>query len=166
MLQRISALRAFSSSYMMAMPMLTAAIAIAAYALAQDGEISPAVLFSALSAFGQLRLPLMFFPQALASRAQFYVSYNRLSRFLAMRETEREARVVVVGEGDRGDSGGGEIDSIRNEGGDSPLPYAVQMRGSTFSWAPSSSTDSSSSTLKIALSNVHLSVTRGAFVSR
>lgn len=79
-------LRAFSSAYMSSMPAMTAVVAIAVYVTSQNGNVNAAILFSALSAFNQLRFPLMLFPMALAQLAQALVSRRRLAAFLALPE--------------------------------------------------------------------------------
>ena len=82
-------LSAFSSSYMMAVPAFVAVASLSVYAAVQDGEITAAILFAALSAFGQLRFPLMFYPMALASYAQATVSISRVAAYLSMSELQQ-----------------------------------------------------------------------------
>ena len=82
-------LSAFSSSYMMAMPAFVAVASLSVYATVESEPVTAAILFAALSAFGQLRFPLMFYPMALASYAQATVSVSRVAAYLSMSELQQ-----------------------------------------------------------------------------
>lgn len=84
-LTRIAYLRAFSRAYMGAVPAFVAAISMVTYAFT-GGNINASILFTALTTFGQLRFPLMFYPMALAQYVQAKVSLTRVSEFLIMDE--------------------------------------------------------------------------------
>lgn len=116
-LKIIAYLRAFSRAYMSALPGLVAVVSFVAYALAvPDANIAASTLFAALSAFDQLRFPLLFYPMALAQLSQAQVSAQRVETFLNMKEVggSEEASsgyVRVQGNSKNGSSsgGGGEI---------------------------------------------------------
>ena len=85
--RQLARLLSFARAYMMATPLLVSVVAFVAYALANPGEIRASTLFAALTAFGQLRFPLMFYPMALNGLAQFRVSRTRVASLLAMPES-------------------------------------------------------------------------------
>lgn len=86
-LSTIAYLRAFSRSYMSALPGLVAVLSFVVYAVAvPDAVISASTLFAALAAFDQLRFPLLFYPMALAQLSQAQVSAARIETFLGMKE--------------------------------------------------------------------------------
>jgi ABC-type multidrug transport system fused ATPase/permease subunit len=56
------------------------------YVYATAGDISASIIFSSIVAFDMLRLPLMFYPNALAQYAQAKVSLRRVATFLGSSE--------------------------------------------------------------------------------
>jgi ATP-binding cassette subfamily C (CFTR/MRP) protein 1 len=106
----IAYLRAFSRSYMSALPGLVAVGSFVVYVLAiSDASISASTLFAALVAFDQLRFPLLFYPMSLAQLSQAKVSAARVETFLSMKEVGKD---TVTSSGD-GDKAGGQY--TRNE---------------------------------------------------
>ncbi len=85
-LKRVVYLMAFNTAFMTSMPSATAVLSLTVYALVQNGNVSAPTLFTALTAFGQLRFPLMFYPQALIALSQAKVSIQRVADFLALEE--------------------------------------------------------------------------------
>jgi len=88
-LRGIAYLRAFLRAYMSALPTFAAAVTFLVYAYATSGQISASVLFSSIVAFDMLRMPLMFYPMALAQWAQCKVSLKRVSAFLGYQEVNK-----------------------------------------------------------------------------
>jgi ABC-type multidrug transport system fused ATPase/permease subunit len=84
-LKRMAYLRGFSRAYMSALPGIVAMTSFVVYSL-NGGTPSASTLFAALTAFGQLRFPLLFYPMALAQYAQASVSAKRIEAFLRMEE--------------------------------------------------------------------------------
>ena len=84
-LKRMSYLRGFSRAYMSALPGVVAMTSFVVFSIA-GGTVSASTLFAALTAFGQLRFPLLFYPMALAQLAQASVSAKRIEAFLRMEE--------------------------------------------------------------------------------
>ena len=121
----LAMLLAFSRSYMMAVPVLVSIAAFVAYALS-NGEIRASILFSALTAFSQLRFPLMFYPMALAGLAQARVARSRLSGLFATAETTGGAA---------GGAAGGELPAPRElPTGEQAAPL-LEIRDGEFWWA-------------------------------
>lgn len=60
-LRKIAYLRAFSRSYMSALPTFAAASTFLVYVYATDRSVSASILFSSIVAFDMLRFPLMFY---------------------------------------------------------------------------------------------------------
>lgn len=89
-LKRNMYLGAFSSAYMFSIPAIVAVVALTVYAVNANGVVDAATLFTALSAFGQLRFPLMFYPQALNHLAQMRVSRKRIADFIALDEVQED----------------------------------------------------------------------------
>merc|ERR1719267_302821 len=88
-LKQIAYLRAFSRAYMGAIPPFTAAISLTVYTLAVEGnEMDASTLFAAITAFNQLRFPLLFYPMFFAQYVQAKVSLQRLADFLMMSEVD------------------------------------------------------------------------------
>jgi len=86
-LKGVSYLTGFVRAYMSALPALVAVVALVTYALATSNpQIKASVLFAALTAFEQLRFPLLFYPFALANYSQAKVSSGRVQGFLSMQE--------------------------------------------------------------------------------
>ncbi len=85
-LKQIAYLRAFSRAYMSALPIIAAATTFFVYVYATDRSVSASILFSSLLAFDMLRMPLMFYPMALAQYAQCKVSLKRVAVFLGHSE--------------------------------------------------------------------------------
>eukprot|EP00538_Stauroneis_constricta_P012382 CAMPEP_0119570218 /NCGR_PEP_ID=MMETSP1352-20130426/43504_1 /TAXON_ID=265584 /ORGANISM="Stauroneis constricta, Strain CCMP1120" /LENGTH=1567 /DNA_ID=CAMNT_0007619885 /DNA_START=651 /DNA_END=5354 /DNA_ORIENTATION=- len=85
-LRGVAYLRGFSRAYMSAIPGLVAVAAFVCLALASDQAIKASTLFAALTAFDQLRFPLLFYPMSLATLAQAKVSATRLQAYLSLRE--------------------------------------------------------------------------------
>lgn len=87
-----------------------------------NGEVRAYILFAALSAFSQLRFPLLFYPMALAFLANARVSTARVAAFLSMSEISSvpDAEELDVPAGllkiSRGDFSWGE-ESKEGEGG-------------------------------------------------
>ena len=88
-LRRIAYLRAFFRSVMSALPIVAAACTFLAYVYASNGSISASTLFASIVAFDMLRLPLMFYPMALAQYAQAKVSLKRCGLFLGYDEVNK-----------------------------------------------------------------------------
>jgi ABC-type multidrug transport system fused ATPase/permease subunit len=86
MLRKIAYLRAFSRAYMSALPTFAAATTFLVYVYATAGDVSASIIFSSIVAFDMLRLPLMFYPNALAQYAQAKVSLRRVATFLGSSE--------------------------------------------------------------------------------
>jgi ATP-binding cassette, subfamily C (CFTR/MRP), member 1 len=70
-------------------PTLASTIAFSVYAVTQS-SFNPANLFSALSWFAQLRLPLMFLPQILTNLAEFRVAVSRIQELFEAQEVEEK----------------------------------------------------------------------------
>jgi len=85
-LRRISYLRAFFRSVMNALPTIAAAATFLVYVYGSNGGISASTLFASIVAFDMLRIPLMFYPMALAQYAQAKVSLKRVGLFLGYAE--------------------------------------------------------------------------------
>lgn len=85
-LRRIAYLRAFFRSVMSAMPIIAAAATFLVYVYGSKGSISASTLFASIVSFDMLRLPLMFYPMALAQYAQAKVSLKRVGLFLGYDE--------------------------------------------------------------------------------
>jgi ABC-type bacteriocin/lantibiotic exporter with double-glycine peptidase domain len=66
---------AFMFSFMSTVPAITGVAALSVYAV-QDGDVNAAVLFASVVTFGQLRFPLLFYPNALAAYAAYKVATN------------------------------------------------------------------------------------------
>ncbi|CAK9004941.1 Multidrug resistance-associated protein 1 (ATP-binding cassette sub-family C member 1) (Glutathione-S-conjugate-translocating ATPase ABCC1) (Leukotriene C(4) transporter) (LTC4 transporter) [Durusdinium trenchii] len=109
-------LTAFSSAYMMAMPAITAVVALSVYAVNVDGNIDAATLFTALSAFGQLRFPLMFYPNALNQLVQARVSRKRIADFFALDEVVQKSKGNRRVEDDDADDAGSDVMVEINDG--------------------------------------------------
>jgi hypothetical protein len=62
-------------SFMSTVPAITGVAALSVYAV-QDGDVNAAVLFASVVTFGQLRFPLLFYPNALAAYAAYKVATN------------------------------------------------------------------------------------------
>jgi ATP-binding cassette subfamily C (CFTR/MRP) protein 1 len=88
-LKRIAYLRAFTRAYMSALPIIAAAATFFVYVYATDRSVSASILFSSLLAFDMLRMPLMFYPMALAQYAQCKVSLKRVAVFLGHNEVNQ-----------------------------------------------------------------------------
>ena len=125
-LKIIAYLRAFSRAYMSALPGLVAVVSFVAYALAvPDADIAASTLFAALSAFDQLRFPLLFYPMALAQLSQAQVSAQRVETFLNMKE---------VGGSEEASSGYVRIES-GNKGGSSSSGGEINVEDATIYWS-------------------------------
>jgi len=88
-LKRIAYLRAFFRSVMSALPIIAAACTFLAYVYGSNGSISASTLFASIVAFDMLRMPLMFYPMALAQYAQAKVSLKRVGLFLGYDEVNK-----------------------------------------------------------------------------
>lgn len=88
-LRYIAYLRAFFRSVMSALPIIAAACTFLAYVYGSNGSISASTLFASIVAFDMLRLPLMFYPMALAQYAQAKVSLKRVALFLGYDEVNK-----------------------------------------------------------------------------
>eukprot|EP00986_Skeletonema_menzelii_P021401 scaffold34405_cov148-Skeletonema_menzelii.AAC.2 len=88
-LRHIAYLRAFFRSVMSALPIIAAACTFLAYVYGSNGSISASTLFASIVAFDMLRLPLMFYPMALAQYAQAKVSLKRVALFLGYDEVNK-----------------------------------------------------------------------------
>ena len=71
-LKKIAYLRAFSRAYMYMVPAVVSLLSLSTYAL-NGGDVNPHIIFAALSAFNQLRFPLMFYPMTLAGEFFFEI---------------------------------------------------------------------------------------------
>ncbi|KAL7550680.1 hypothetical protein ACHAWF_013900 [Thalassiosira exigua] len=89
-LKKISYLRAFFRAYMSALPTLAAAATFLVYIYATDRSVTASTLFASIVAFDLLRLPLMFYPMALAQYAQCKVSVRRVGVFLGYGEVNQK----------------------------------------------------------------------------
>lgn len=75
--------------------MLVGVVALVTYAFTYSGTTMRAsVLFAALTAFDQLRFPLLFYPMALANYSQAKVSAQRIQAFLSMTEIQKQEQQV------------------------------------------------------------------------
>lgn len=88
-LRAIAYLRAFFRAYMSALPTFAAAATFLVYVYGTQRSVSASVLFSSIVAFDMLKLPLMFYPMALAQWAQCKVSLKRVSLFLGYNEVNQ-----------------------------------------------------------------------------
>jgi ABC-type multidrug transport system fused ATPase/permease subunit len=132
-LRRVVFLSAFNTAFMTSMPSATAVLSLTVYALSQDGNVSAPTLFTALTAFGQLRFPLMFYPQALIALSQAKVSIKRVADFLALEEIGR-ASTISAGAGagaDTAESGGGDASRAPPTAAASPSSLAQASSAST-----------------------------------
>ena len=75
----------------MSVPTLTCVVAITVYVFDENTVIDAATLFTALSAFGSLRFPLIILPMTLSSLAQAKVSARRIDEFLKLPEIRKDA---------------------------------------------------------------------------
>eukprot|EP00571_Detonula_confervacea_P003671 CAMPEP_0172317074 /NCGR_PEP_ID=MMETSP1058-20130122/30478_1 /TAXON_ID=83371 /ORGANISM="Detonula confervacea, Strain CCMP 353" /LENGTH=1393 /DNA_ID=CAMNT_0013031535 /DNA_START=1 /DNA_END=4182 /DNA_ORIENTATION=+ len=89
-LRAIAYLRAFFRAYMSALPIFAAAVTFFVYVYATEGKITANILFSSIVAFDMLRMPLMFYPMALAQWAQCKVSLMRVAAFLGYSEVNQK----------------------------------------------------------------------------
>ncbi|KAL7515417.1 hypothetical protein ACHAXN_013106 [Cyclotella atomus] len=85
-LRKVANLRAFLRAYMSSLPQIAAAATFLTYVYAYEGTISAAILFSSIVAFDLIRMPLMFYPMALAQYVQCKVSLKRVGAFLGYGE--------------------------------------------------------------------------------
>merc|ERR1711871_267588 len=82
-----------------AIPPFTAAISLTVYTLAVEGnEMDASTLFAAITAFNQLRFPLLFYPMFFAQYVQAKVSLQRLADFLMMSEVDETGGTQKVNE--------------------------------------------------------------------
>lgn len=95
-LKRIAYLRAFTRAYMSALPIIAAATTFFVYVYATDRSVSASILFSSLLAFDMLRMPLMFYPMALAQYAQCKVSLKRVAVFLGHSEVNQRGYTRII----------------------------------------------------------------------
>lgn len=89
-LRQIAKMRAFFRAYMSALPTFACAATFLVYVYATDRSVSASILFSSIVAFDMLRLPLMFYPMALAQYAQCKVSLRRVGCFLGYQEVNQK----------------------------------------------------------------------------
>mmetsp|Transcript_11549 Transcript_11549/g.40382 ORF Transcript_11549/g.40382 Transcript_11549/m.40382 type:complete len:1626 (-) Transcript_11549:176-5053(-) len=80
-----SNLKAFNSAFISVSPAIVAVASLAVYS-GEGGDMSPSVIFAALSVFNQLRFPLMMLPMTANALAEAKVSVDRLNRFLGATE--------------------------------------------------------------------------------
>jgi hypothetical protein len=82
-----------------ALPGIVAVASFVVFALVKsNADISAATLFSALVAFEQLRLPLLWYPVSLAQLAQTKVSAARDELFLGLKQVSRGDRLIGSGQ--------------------------------------------------------------------
>jgi len=94
-LKSVSLMTGFVRAYMSSLPMLVGVVALVTYAFTYSGTTMRAsVLFAALTAFDQLRFPLLFYPMALANYSQAKVSAQRIQAFLSMTEIQKQQQQV------------------------------------------------------------------------
>ena len=74
---------------MSALPIIAAAATFLVYVYGSKGSISASTLFASIVSFDMLRLPLMFYPTALAQYAQAKVSLKRVGLFLGYDEVNK-----------------------------------------------------------------------------
>lgn len=130
-LQSTVFLSAFSTSYMLAMPAFVAVASLGVYAVVQGGTVTAAILFAALSAFAQLRFPLMFYPMALASYAQASVSVSRVAVYLSMSELQQ--RELGQGKRDEEYDVGGNGNGIESK----EANVVLRVHHASFGWSKS-----------------------------
>jgi ATP-binding cassette subfamily C (CFTR/MRP) protein 1 len=103
-LKKMASLRAFLRAYMNSLPPIAAAATFLVYVYAYEGTISASILFSAIVAFEMIRMPLMFYPMALAQYVQYKVSLKRVGAFLGYgevnqngytRNSEKEGEIII-----------------------------------------------------------------------
>ena len=101
-LKKIAYLRAFFRAYMSALPTFAAAATFLVYVYATNRSVTASTLFASIVAFDMLRLPLMFYPMALAQYAQCKVSLRRVGVFLGYGEVNQTGytRNVDAAEGE------------------------------------------------------------------
>ena len=97
-LKKVAYLRAFSRAYMYMVPAVVSLLSLSTYAL-NGGDINPYIIFAALSAFNQLRFPLMFYPMTLAAYATMKVAQSRIADYLSMQELPKEMLLENHAEG-------------------------------------------------------------------
>lgn len=77
-------LRAFNSAVALSVPMLATVVSFLVYAATSGGFNSPAIVFTSLTLFQLLRMPLMMLPMALSTITDAHNACNRLTEvFLA-----------------------------------------------------------------------------------
>jgi len=129
-IRRTAYLNSFSIAMMTALPTFTAVAALTTYAFVNDGDIDAETLFASITAFNQLRFPLMFYPNALNQLAMAKVSRKRIADFLALDEiTPRNAQDQSLLE----DGASNASESTRGTSG-----VVVQITDGDFAWARSS----------------------------
>ncbi|KAJ3321041.1 hypothetical protein HDU76_000167 [Blyttiomyces sp. JEL0837] len=113
-----SILTAFVMTIAFGVPVISAAIAFVIYGLTKP--LDPAAIFSALTWFGQLKMPLMFLPQVISGWADFKIALSRIEALLLAPELDTQPAI------------------------DHNLPYAVKITDATFEWEalPKKPTDS------------------------
>lgn len=103
-LRTMANLRAFLRAYMSSLPQIAAAATFLTYVYAYEGTISASILFSSIVAFDMIRMPLMFYPMALAQYVQCKVSLKRVGAFLGYgevsqkgytRNPEKEGEIII-----------------------------------------------------------------------
>jgi len=103
-LRKMANLRAFLRAYMSSLPQIAAAATFLTYVYAYEGTISASILFSSIVAFDMIRMPLMFYPMALAQYVQCKVSLKRVGAFLGYgevsqkgytRNPEKEGEIII-----------------------------------------------------------------------
>lgn len=103
-LRKMANLRAFLRAYMSSLPQIAAAVTFLTYVYAYEGTISASILFSSIVAFDLIRMPLMFYPMALAQYVQCKVSLKRVGAFLGYgevsqngytRNPDKEGEVII-----------------------------------------------------------------------
>jgi ABC-type multidrug transport system fused ATPase/permease subunit len=103
-LRKMANLRAFLRAYMSSLPQIAAAATFLTYVYAYEGTISASILFSSIVAFDLIRMPLMFYPMALAQYVQCKVSLKRVGEFLGYgevnqkgytRNSDKEGEIII-----------------------------------------------------------------------
>eukprot|EP00850_Spirogloea_muscicola_P003812 SM000015S01312 [mRNA] locus=s15:1174764:1185983:- [translate_table: standard] len=106
-------LRAVQAAIMLATPVLIMVVTFTFYSAVAGRTLTAATVFTALSLFNQLRIPLMMYPMVINAVLEGHVSLKRLSVFLKSEE----------------------LQPLQREGEGSDAPSALSVEKSTNQWA-------------------------------
>ncbi|VVT56873.1 uncharacterized protein SAPINGB_P005360 [Magnusiomyces paraingens] len=172
---RMLALRNLTNALSMAVPVIAGLLSFIVLSTT-GGHLNPSRVFSSITTFNILRLPLMFFPLSIVTTTDAYQAFMRIEEFLSSSEVEHYVEFIEDSEKHLENSisitNGSFIwetledqRKIPNET-DSQLLEEKIPHSSSHSISSSLSTSSSSGDHKIfkGLSNINLDIKRGEFV--